>query len=99
MWKTCYYHAANDCLITVENCIFKTSLPFFKVFYQRLSHRANITATQYHCHRQYHCVSNITAVGSSRHRRIAFARGKNIVSSLLQCIPCSAPRNGTLLCA
>ena len=49
MWKTCYYHAANDCLITVENCIFKTSLPFFKVFYQRLSHRANITAKQYHC--------------------------------------------------
>lgn len=49
MWKTCYYHAANDCLITVENCIFKTSLPFFKVFYQRLSHRANITAKQNHC--------------------------------------------------
>ena len=54
MWKICYYHAANDCLITVENCIFKTSLPFFKVFYQHLSHRANITATQYHCRRQYH---------------------------------------------
>lgn len=34
MWKICYYLAANDCLITVENCIFKTSLPFFKVFYQ-----------------------------------------------------------------
>ena len=54
MWKTRYYHAANDCLITVENCIFKTSLPFFKVFYQRLSHRANITAKQNHCRRQYH---------------------------------------------
>ena len=54
MWKTCYYHAANDCLITVENCIFKTSLPFFKVLYQRLSHRANITAKQNHCRRQYH---------------------------------------------
>ena len=54
MWKTCYYHAANDCLITVENCIFKTSLPFFKVFYQCLSHRANITAKQNHCRRQYH---------------------------------------------
>ncbi len=63
MWKTCYHHAANDCLITVENCIFKTSLPFFKVFYQRLSHRANITASKitvednitpqaYHCQRQ-----------------------------------------------
>lgn len=32
MWKTCYYHAANDCLITVENCIFKTSLPFLRCF-------------------------------------------------------------------
>ena len=63
MWKTCYYHAANDCLITVENCIFKTSLPFFKVFYQRLSHRqislqrnitavGNITPQAYHCQRQ-----------------------------------------------
>ena len=92
MWKICYYHAANDCLITVENCIFKTSLPFFKVFYQRLSYRANITATQ------YHCVSNITAVGTSRHRRIAFVKGKNIVSSLLQCIPCSAPRNDIVRC-
>ncbi len=64
MWKTCYYHAANDCLITVENCIFKTSLPFFKVLYQRLSHRANITAKQNHCRRQYH------AAGTSRRRHI-----------------------------
>ena len=92
MWETCYYHAVNDCLITLENCIFKTSLPFFKVFYQRLSHQANITA------KQNHCVSNITAVGTSRHRRIAFVKGKNIVSSLLQCIPCSAPRNDIVRC-
>ena len=65
MWKTCYYHAANDCLITVENCIFKTSLPFFKVLYQRLSHRANITAKQNHCRRQYHA-SGISLPKASR---------------------------------
>ncbi|UKI13781.1 MAG: hypothetical protein L6V85_06215 [Clostridiales bacterium] len=58
---------------------------FFKVFYQRLSHR------------QISLQRNITAVGSSRHRRIASARGKNIVSSLLQCIPCSDPRNDIVL--
>ncbi len=65
MWKTCYYHAVNDCLITVENCIFKTSLPFFKVFYQRLSHRANITATQ------YHCVSNMVSLPGDCHATLA----------------------------
>ena len=70
MWKTCYYHAANDCLITVENCIFKTSLPFFKVLYQRLSHRANITAKQNHCRRQYH------AAGTSRRRQQGFPSGR-----------------------
>ena len=65
MWKTCYYHAANDCLITVDNCIFKTSLPFFKVFYQRLSHRANITA------KQNHCVSNKVSLPGDCHATLA----------------------------
>ena len=73
MWKTCYYHAANDCLITVKNCIFKTSLPFFKVFYQLLSHRANITAKQNHCRRQYH------ASGISLPRQQGFPSGRCVV--------------------
>ena len=87
MWKTCYYHAANDCLITVENCILKLLCPFSRCFINvfpigQISLQSKITAED-----------NITAVGSSRHRRIAFARGKNIVSSLLQCVPCFVPRN------
>ena len=49
----------------------------------QLARRANITATQYHCRRQYHAEGISLPLGSLRRRCIAFSSGKNIVSSLI----------------
>ena len=62
MWKICYYHAANDCLITVKIAFSKLLCPFSRCFINvfpigqislqsKITVEDNITPQAYHCQR------------------------------------------------